>query len=123
MGNLPIGAQERAAGQEFCTEVGHRLCLKNDIPHAWRGVRTKRYTYARFEDKPWCLFDNKKDPYQLNNLLGKPEYTELQSRLDKILGEQMARTQDSWATNFDTSQTLYKGPAVYHPDELKNKGP
>jgi len=50
----------------------------------WRGVRTKRYTYARKSDtkKPWLLFDNRKDPYQLNNLANDPAYAALVKKLD-----------------------------------------
>ncbi len=49
---------------------------------AWRGIRTKRYTYAVTADNlDWILFDNEKDPLQLDNLAGKPEYKELQAAL------------------------------------------
>lgn len=35
----------------------------------WRGIRTRRYTYARSADASSCwLFDNQKDPLQLHNL-------------------------------------------------------
>lgn len=58
----------------------------------YRGVRTRQYTYARYEDKtPWLLFDNKKDPSQLNNLANNPDNTELidelNTKLDKLLEE------------------------------------
>jgi hypothetical protein len=50
----------------------------------WRGVRTKRYTYARKADtgKPWLLFDNERDPQQLANRVGDPAYAELVRKLD-----------------------------------------
>jgi arylsulfatase A-like enzyme len=33
----------------------------------WRGVRTKRHTYARWQDGGgWVLYDNQEDPYQLH---------------------------------------------------------
>jgi arylsulfatase A-like enzyme len=52
---------------------------------AWRGVRTKRYTYARksFTKKPWMLFDNKNDPFQTKNLVDDPAYADLLKKLDK----------------------------------------
>ncbi|APY11644.1 hypothetical protein BWZ22_10490 [Seonamhaeicola sp. S2-3] len=66
----------------------------NDPPY--RGIRTKQYTYAITPDGPCMLYDNVKDPYQQNNLLGKPEYAKLQQDLDtklhaklKIIGDQI----------------------------------
>jgi arylsulfatase A-like enzyme len=56
---------------------------------AWRGVRTKRYTYARKSDtkKPWMLFDNLQDPFQMNNLIDEPAFAELRKKLDKRTDE------------------------------------
>ena len=56
---------------------------------AWRGVRTKRYTYARKSDtrKPWMLFDNETDPFQLKNLVDDPAYTGLREKLDQKTDE------------------------------------
>src|SRR5205823_2252080 len=48
----------------------------------YRCIRTARHTYARDLSGPWLLFDNEKDPWQLDNLVGKPEHAELQARLD-----------------------------------------
>ena len=31
----------------------------------WRGVRTHRYMYARYQDRPWVLYDLERDPDQL----------------------------------------------------------
>ncbi|MEY4939886.1 MAG: hypothetical protein RIQ93_1621, partial [Verrucomicrobiota bacterium] len=58
----------------------------------YRGLRTNRYTYVRDLTGPWLLFDNERDPYQLNNLVGRPEAADLQrdlnTRLDKKLRAQ-----------------------------------
>ena len=40
----------------------------------YRGVRTQRYTYVRDLNGPWLLYDNKKDPYQLQNLVGDARF-------------------------------------------------
>jgi len=65
----------------------------------WRGVRTKRYTYANlFDHGPWLLYDNQEDPYQLNNLINKPEYAELQAGLEKRMRELMKEAGDSGDT-------------------------
>jgi len=62
----------------------------------YRAVRTKRYTYARTLDGPGKLFDNVKDPYQMNNLLGKPEFRELQHKLDAKLNEALQKARDDF---------------------------
>lgn len=56
----------------------------------WRGIRTKQYTYARLMDRgEWVLFDNKRDPHQLNNLIESPEYAgilvELRAKMEELL--------------------------------------
>ena len=62
----------------------------------WRGVRTKRYTYARKSDtkKPWLLFDNETDPQQLKNLVADPAYAALVKKLDVKTNELLAEAGD-----------------------------
>ncbi len=52
---------------------------------AYRGLRTARYTYVRDSAGPWLLFDNVQDPYQMRNLIGRPEASELQDSLERQL--------------------------------------
>jgi len=51
----------------------------------YRGIKNTQYTYVKTPDEPMMLFDNIADPYQLNNLVGKPEYKKLQNKLEKLL--------------------------------------
>lgn len=61
----------------------------------YRGVKTKQYTYARYEDQtPWLLFDNKKDPLQVNNLVDKSEYKALINELNKTLDRLLTEADD-----------------------------
>jgi hypothetical protein len=61
----------------------------------WRGLRTHRYTYARWIDgRPWLLYDNEIDPYQRDNLVGKLEYADVQRELEVELEAQIAVTGD-----------------------------
>ncbi len=61
----------------------------------WRGARSKRYTYARLLDHgPWLLYDNLKDPYQLNNLINQPKYAECQAELEQRMRELMQEAGD-----------------------------
>ena len=67
----------------------------------WRGLRTARYTYVASREGPWMLYDNEKDPYQLENVVDSPEYeavrqeleAELQARLT-ARGDEFRRGQD-----------------------------
>ena len=62
---------------------------------SWRGVRTKRYTYAYLLDRgPWVLFDNQADPYQLDNLINRPEHAELQTQLHERTQQLMEEADD-----------------------------
>jgi len=64
----------------------------------WRGVRTKRYTYARWTDKGWVLFDNQKDPYQVNNLIDDPSAKALQKEMEAELQKWLKRMDDPFLT-------------------------
>ena len=55
------------------------------------GIRTDRYKLIRYyQVGEWELFDLHEDPDELNNLYGKPEYTDLTVRLAQQLGELQA---------------------------------
>jgi len=62
----------------------------------YRGVRTRRCTYVRDLNGPWLLYDNKEDPYQLNNLCNKPEHRKLQNKLENILTQKLEQTNDEF---------------------------
>ena len=62
----------------------------------YRAVRTKRYTYARDLQGPWLLFDNEKDPYQMNNLVGLPGHAKLQAELDDVLKKKLVAAHDEF---------------------------
>jgi len=60
----------------------------------YRGVRTTRYTYVRTLEGPWLLYDNREDPFQLNNLAGKTEYATQQAELDAMLEQKLQAPHD-----------------------------
>lgn len=62
----------------------------------YRGVRTRRYSYVRDLNGPWLLYDNEADPYQLDNLVNKPEHAALQARLDRELQKLLQKTGDDF---------------------------
>src|SRR5690606_23332855 len=65
----------------------------------FRGLRTQRYTYVRDLNGPWLLYDNDKDPYQLENLIGKQR--KLQAELDHDLEIRLAALGDDFLPGTD----------------------
>ena len=55
----------------------------------YRGIRSARYTYCRTLDGPWLLYDNEADPFQLENVINRPEHAESQQELDTILQREL----------------------------------
>jgi arylsulfatase A-like enzyme len=49
----------------------HLPAAEHEAPR-FRGIRTKRWTYAVRASGPWLLFDNDADPNQLDNLAANP---------------------------------------------------
>jgi arylsulfatase A-like enzyme len=60
----------------------------------FRGVRTGRYTYVRQLSGPWLLYDNEKDPYQMENLVGKG--LPVEKELDGVLTEKLKEAGDEF---------------------------
>jgi arylsulfatase A-like enzyme len=82
----------------------------------YRGVRTSRYTYVRDLNGPWLLYDNHRDPYQLENLCNRSEHIILQARLETLLSARLKQTNDEflpagdyirkWGYKVDASGTV-----------------
>ena len=87
------------------------------VPAAWRGVRTKRYIYARLRDKPWLLYDLQKDPYELYNLVEDPASADLLANMDALVQREMNRAGDSWDINMTECYKMHGKEAVYHPHD------
>lgn len=68
----------------------------HDNAREYRGLRTLNYTYTRDLDGPWLLFDNKKDPYQMDNLVDNADYAEIQSKLDHLLKNRLEKNDDEF---------------------------
>ncbi|MBK7928481.1 MAG: sulfatase [Bryobacterales bacterium] len=87
----------------------------------WRGVRTENHMYARFRDKPWVLYDLKRDPYQMTNLAGEPAARGIQADMEKRLAQWMEQTGDSWSYNWshlvEDRGRLYRHRTFYTVDE------
>ena len=61
-----------------------------------KGVRTDRYSYAVKSDGDYLLFDNRKDPYQMNPLKLEEIPAKQVKLLKKELGNWLKISEDSW---------------------------
>jgi arylsulfatase A-like enzyme len=62
----------------------------------WRGLRTRRFKYARFKDKPWVLYDLQADPFEQHNLAGSAAHRKTIGRFDAMIEKHMDRVKDNW---------------------------
>jgi arylsulfatase A-like enzyme len=67
----------------------------------YRGLRTRRYTYVRDLKGPWLLYDNERDPYQLDNLCHQPARAALQTSLDTLLSKKLTERHDEFLSGWD----------------------
>jgi hypothetical protein len=62
----------------------------------YRGIRTRQYTYVKNLQGSWLLYDNKNDPYQLNNLCNDARYDTLRTEFDAMLIQKLRETNDQF---------------------------
>ncbi len=67
----------------------------------YRGLRTARYTYCCRLDGPWLLYDNKIDPWQLDNLVNRDEVADIQAKLEALLQRELAAIGDDFLPGLD----------------------
>jgi hypothetical protein len=70
--------------------------LRRNGMKAYRGLYNARYTYVRNHDGPWLLYDNEKDPYQMSNLAGISEYSDIQAQLELCLQRRLKKLGDTF---------------------------
>ena len=81
----------------------------------YRAIKTKQFTYIKTPEGASNLFDNFKDPYQMDNLLNKPEFENIQKELDSKLNDALKYTNDEFKT-----REFYLEKWNYVFDENKN---
>ena len=84
------------------------------VDAGWRGVRTKRYTYARYEDRVWVTYDNQEDPFQMRNLAADRGARRLRAELEALLQDLMKKNKDSWDYNVPKTTILHVRPIEEH---------
>ncbi|MGH3026483.1 MAG: sulfatase-like hydrolase/transferase, partial [Gaiellaceae bacterium] len=75
----------------YLIEYLGRDALKAGGPPKYTAVHTARYLYIEYENGWRELYDLHTDPWQLNNLAGKPEY----AALELTLGERLQRLEST----------------------------
>ena len=89
-----LGQEDVAPTSVFLNE--HASFDQAQIWQPWRGVRTQRYTYARWLQGGTLLFDNETDPYQTRNLAHEPGHAALRAGLEAELQGWLARLGDKF---------------------------
>jgi arylsulfatase A-like enzyme len=67
---------------------------QSSLYQPWRGVRTPRYTYARWLQGGAVLYDTAEDPYQLRNLIHEPGCAPLRDELEEELQRWLTQIDD-----------------------------
>ena len=124
LSGVVLGKSDKAPGSAFFQIFGPFQGDGTD--EGWRGVRTSRYLYARYETKPWLLYDLDKDPYEMHNLLDDPGSQGLLKEMESRLTAWMNQTGDSWKYDWqelvEDKGRLYTGGTYYTVDEYLNAG-
>ncbi|MHA1571074.1 MAG: sulfatase family protein [Alphaproteobacteria bacterium] len=60
----------------------------------YRGAITDRYTYVRTIDRPWLLYDNREDPYQMRNLIDDAGHDDVRAHLETLMQGHMTAIGD-----------------------------
>ena len=62
----------------------------------YRGVICDTFTYVRTIDKPWLLFNNTDDPFQMDNLINKATHADTQKRMEELLSNHLKKINDDF---------------------------
>ena len=93
----------------------------------YRGIYTNRYAYIKTLEGPWLLFDHKNDPLQMDNLVGKPGYEQLQEKLELILQQELKKVGDEFMPRqyyIDKwGYKLTKGGYIDYSEDAEFQGP
>ncbi|MDP4240968.1 MAG: DUF4976 domain-containing protein, partial [Bacteroidota bacterium] len=92
---------------------------KNVAGIEFRGVRTSRYSYVKDLKGSIYLFDNIKDPYQMNNLVNKPSDDSIQNDMEKRLSTALRLADDDFLPEYKYLDKfgIFLTPGGYPPFE------
>jgi hypothetical protein len=93
----------------------------------YRGVYTSRYAYVKNLEGPWLLFDNVKDPLQMDNLVDKPGFEQLQHEMETALQKELIKVGDEFMPRqyyIDKwGYKLTKGGSIDYSKDAEVQGP
>ena len=118
LGLSGIKIPESVEGNDFSPYLFNRNAIQDSVAlimcpvpfHTWnylkggreyRGIRTPGFTYVEDLTGPWLFFDNKKDPFQMKNLVNRSESTEMQQKLKVILARKLKERGDKFLKGQD----------------------
>jgi arylsulfatase A-like enzyme len=80
--------------------LGHGWPHRGKWVGLWRGLRTHRYTYARWKDDEYrnMLFDREKDTFEMKNLSGEKAYAKVEEEMEARLQRWIEETEDPFDT-------------------------
>jgi len=91
---------EKASFQDAAAYLSNYFCFHSWRPaiggKEWRGLRTERHTYVIDHDGSWLLYDNMDDAAQQRNLIGEPDFKQVQKSLHETLLRRMEVVGDAF---------------------------
>jgi len=91
-----LGEEGEAPDSAYLQILGPGWPTRRDFGGLWRGVRTARYTYARYAypEPRQMLFDRETDPLEMTNLADDPTHADLLQGMEEKLQEWIRKTDD-----------------------------
>jgi arylsulfatase A-like enzyme len=86
---LEGGERDRSALYMSATPFRHGI-------ECYRAIRTSRHTFIRYLDGTLHLFDDRRDPFQMENLAGRPEHRGLLKEMEQRLAAELERVGDEF---------------------------
>ncbi len=70
--------------------------IQAEFKRAYRAIKTDHYSYVKDNNGPWLLFNDLKDPFQMNNLIGNTTYATIQKELEMQLTNELESIEDDF---------------------------
>ncbi len=83
--DIIMGSKEDQDYGALYMSVSSFASVRKEFKKEYRALKTKQYTYVKGIEGAWLLYDDIADPYQMNNLVNNPDYTDIQADLETQL--------------------------------------